>query len=236
MVPDAPERVTAALFEITRRQPPQPPAIPALKFSIAISRETGAGGNRLAALVGERLGWPVYDHELVEKIAADLHVRVGLLEAVDERHVSWLQERMEAFAAVPFVGENTYVRQLVETVLSLSLRGHAVIVGRGAPHIMSHGSTLTVRLVGQLDDRVKTVIQEQKLSHDAAVRLVRATDAQRLRFVRDHFQCDPTDPVLYDLVLNSSRFSIEQCADLVVDALAKRQRKTVASAPTPSAL
>ncbi len=229
MVPDSPERVTSALFEITRRQAPQPKPVPALKFSIAISREMGAGGKRLASLVGAKLGWRVFDHELLEEMAADLNVRVGLLESVDERHVSWLQERMEAFAAVPFISESTYVRQLIETLLSLGLRGQAVIVGRGAAHILSHGSTLTVRLVAQLEDRIENIIREKHLSHDATARLVRATDAQRTRFVRDHFQSDPTDPVLYDLVLNTSRFSIEECADLVVDALAKRQRKSAAA-------
>jgi cytidylate kinase len=217
------------LFEIAIHQAPQPKLAPALKFSIAISREMGAGGKQLASSVGARLGWPVYDHELLEEIAADLHVRVGLLESVDERHVSWLQERMEAFAAVPFVSESTYVRQLIETLLSLSLRGHAVIVGRGAPHILSHGSTLTVRVVAKLEDRVENIVRAKNLSHDAAARLVRATDAQRVRFVRDHFQSDPTNPVLYDLVLNTSRFDIEECSDLVVDALAKRQRKSAAA-------
>jgi cytidylate kinase len=227
MVPESPERVTTALFEVIRRQPPAAPPVPGMKFSIAISRETGAGGKRLARALGARLGWNVYDHELLEEIAADLQVRVGLLEAVDERHVNWLQERMEAFAAVPYVSESAYVRQLIETLLSISVRGNAVIVGRGAAHILSHGSTLAIRVVSKFDDRVENLVRELSLARDASARLIRATDAQRVRFVRDHFQCDPTDPVQYDLVVNTSRFNIEQSVELVVEALEKRQRSAV---------
>lgn len=225
MDPTSPERVAAALFEVTRHQAP-PPKLQILRFSLAISREMGAGGKELGRLVGSRLGWPVYDHELLEEMAADLNVRVGLLESIDERHVHWLQERMESFAAVPFVSESTYVRQLIETVLTLGLRGHVVIVGRGAPHILSHSSTLTVRVVGRFEDRVAKIGREHSLPHDAAARLVKATDAHRLRFVREHFQADPSDPVQYDLVLNTSRFTLDECADLVVDGLVKRERRS----------
>src|SRR5262245_36640969 len=54
------------------------PAAPQL-FSIAISREAGTRGPAVAAAVAERLGWKVYDHELLEQVARDLHVRVKLL-------------------------------------------------------------------------------------------------------------------------------------------------------------
>lgn len=225
MDPAYPERIATALVEVTSRAAP-PPQLQLLRFSLAVSREFGAGGKDLCKLIGARLGWPVYDHELLEEMATELNVRVNLLETVDERHVNWLQERMEAFAAVPFVSESTYVRQLIETVLTLGLRGHTVLVGRGAPHILSHSSTLTVRVVAALEDRIARVSRDQGLAYDAAARLVRATDAQRQRFVREHFQVDPTDPVLYDLVVNTSRFTLEECADLVVDGLLKRERRS----------
>ena len=41
-------------------------------FTIAISRQSGARGTTTARAVGERLGWAVYDRELVERIFAAL--------------------------------------------------------------------------------------------------------------------------------------------------------------------
>ena len=37
--------------------------------NIAVSRETGAGGGTISRMVGQKLGWKVYDHELLEAIA-----------------------------------------------------------------------------------------------------------------------------------------------------------------------
>ena len=93
-------------------------------FTITISREVGTGGTCLAREVGRRLGWHVYDHELLEEIAREMNVRASLLESVDERQQSWLTESVEAFLStpnksesVPYVTETAFVRHLVETVL-----------------------------------------------------------------------------------------------------------------------
>ena len=50
-------------------------------------------------------------------------------------------------------------------------------------------------------------------------RWVARTDQERNAFVHSHFHKDPTDPHEYDLVLNSSRLSVDECADCVVAAL-----------------
>ena len=52
---------------------------------LIISREKGAGGNAVAKLVGRRLGWQVFDNEIVDEIAQKAHVRRQLIESLDER-------------------------------------------------------------------------------------------------------------------------------------------------------
>src|SRR5262249_21182753 len=49
---------------------PELSAIPTARFqNICFSRETGAGAGQLAKLVGQRLGWKVYDDDFFEAIA-----------------------------------------------------------------------------------------------------------------------------------------------------------------------
>ena len=91
--------------------------------------------------------------------------------------------------------------------------------------ILPGGSTLRVRLVANLPDRAAVMSQELSISHEEAVRRVQASDRERERFVRDHFQKDPSDVQNYDLVLNSSYFRIDECADLIVEALHCLQRR-----------
>ena len=77
-----------------------------------------------------------------------MHLRTKLLESVDERRTSWLVEFAEAFSQLPLVSEVAYVRHLIQTILSLSVHGSCVIVGRGATHILPPATTLRVALVG----------------------------------------------------------------------------------------
>src|SRR5262249_41032411 len=67
------------------------------RFTIALSREAGTPAAEVAHALGERLGWPVYDHELPACIARELHLSVSAVEEIDERGQSWLLECLEAF-------------------------------------------------------------------------------------------------------------------------------------------
>lgn len=197
------------------------------RFSITISRETGTRGPAVARAVGKRLGWPVYDHELLEIIARELRVAVKLLENVDEHHVTWLQECVEAFAAVPAVREQKYVRHLVEAMLSLAARGQCVIVGRGSPFVLPPATTLRVRLSAPVANRVAVVCHERNLSPSEGSRYVEQTDRDRSQFIKLHFQRDSADMRHYDLFLNTSQFSIDECAQLIVDGLMQKSHAAV---------
>jgi cytidylate kinase len=194
------------------------PAAPAL-LTVALEREAGAPGTSVAHEVGRRLGWPVYDHELLELIAREMGLRVHLLESVDERSQGWLQESFQAFAEVPQVTENSYVRHLVETILSLGAHGGCIIVGRAAAQILPVASTLRVRLIGRREDRIAQAARRLNLSATDAARWVEDKERERVRFVKDHFYKDLADPEQYDLLLSVSRWSVAECADLIGHAV-----------------
>ena len=205
-------------------------------FTIAISRQSGAPGTTTARAVGERLGWAVYDRELVERIAQDMTLQASLLERVDEKKVGWLQEFMESFSSAPVVSDIAYVHRLAKTIASLVAHGDCVLVGRGVAHILPVETTLRVRLVAPVAWRVAAMSRKLGVSEEEAAVKVAAIDRQRVQFVREHFNKDTTDPSLYDLVLNTERFSVEQCADLIVEALHRLQAAVAGKAPEPAAL
>lgn len=187
-------------------------------WTIAISRDAGANGSRIAEAVAQKLGWVVYDHKFL-KLADEMGVTVPLLEAVDEKPRNWLQECLKAFACVEGISSSTYVQRLLTVLARLSAEGGCVILGRGGAQVLPKETTLRVRLVGPLDDRIANVQQKKGLSRQAAVDAVARVDAERSRFVRDHFHKDPADASGYDLVLNTSRFTPDECAEIVVTVL-----------------
>lgn len=204
-------------------------------FTIALSRESGARGTSTAREVGARLAWTVYDHELLERIAQEMKLRTCLLESVDEKKVSWLQECVEAFASVPSVSGRAYVRHLSETLLSLAAHGECVLVGRGAAQILPMETTLRVRLVAPVQWRIVAMSLKLGVAKEEVARQVEKIDRERVRFVKDRFHKDATDPRQYDLVLNSSRYSVEECADLIVEGLRRLQAHRLVRTPGPIA-
>jgi cytidylate kinase len=219
-------RVRAAPLEDT------PDLLSAPGVTIALSREYGANGAQVARMVGERLHWPVYDRELLLRIAEEMGLHASLVESVDERNKSWIGKCLEAFSP-PTVSGYTYARRLVEVVLSLGAHGACVIVGRGAPQILRAQTTLRVRLVAPLAARIAIIQERLAVSREEAARRVAMIDQERARFVHDVFRVDGAAPENYDLVLNSSRFTPEECVDLIVEALHRFEARTTTAATGP---
>ena len=192
---------------------------PSRALTVAISREAGTHGTDVSEEVGPRLNWQVYDHQLLEVVAKDMGVRAKLLESVDEKHMSWLLEMMERACAVPVVSEPAYVYHLARILLALSAHGECVILGRGAAQILHAPTTLRVRLIAPVQDRIAVVCREHGKSPDEAKRFVYTADREHISFVRNHFQKDPAEPHQYDLILNAARFSVAECAELIVQAV-----------------
>jgi cytidylate kinase len=205
------------------REPLDVEAVPPPPLTIALSREAGANGPAIAREVAKRLNWPVYDRELLERIAEDMGVRTSLLNSVDEKRANWLAECLQVFSSRPTVSQAAYVQHLVEVLLHLAAHGHCVIVGRGAAAVLPAATTLRVRLIGPRDERITAIQQRFGVTEAEAARWVDSADRDRVRFVREHFQKDPADPRHYDLVLNAMRLPVPGCAAVIVEALHRFQ-------------
>lgn len=194
-------------------------------FTIAFSREAGSGGISVAKEVGRRLNWPVYDQELLESLATDLKVDVSFLEDYDERRGSWLVDCIKAFSATAGPSEVTYFHRLVRMLQALGAQGECLIVGRGSSYVLPTETTLRVRIVAARDDRIAFIARERTLNKVDAARFVDTKDKERSKFIKDHFHKDPSDSQNYDLILNRSRFSVDETAELVIEALQRMQAR-----------
>jgi cytidylate kinase len=204
-------------------------------FSIALSRDVGTQATEVAQEVGRLLGWHVYDRDLLESIARDMGVQSKLLESVDERRQSWLTEALEGLMSVSFASESGFSNHLIKTVLALGAHGECVIVGRAAAFILPPETTLRVRLVGSVQERVAVWARMVGISEYKAAEQVRTLDRQRADFAQHHFKKNPTDPCNFDLVLNAPRLSVVQMAELIAEALprlaARQREKSMATPP-----
>lgn len=197
------------------KAPEKPP------FTITISREVGALGLKTASEIGKRLGWPVYDHEILNKITEELGKDIPRVERqrLDERHVGWFEEFLTNLSGGPPVTPTTYLKKLIGVVRGLGTIGKCVIVGRGANFILPRATTLRVRLVANLADRIPRIADIMAMSEADAAHHIERTDKGRGLFVKNNFGKDSGDPHEYDLVINTSYVGIEEAAEIIVDTL-----------------
>jgi cytidylate kinase len=195
-------------------------------LTIAVSREAGARGETIGRRAGKKLGWQVYNQEMLEYTAqegASRHI-IAHLPPVAAR---WAEERLEVLLREQNLSQHPKIADLARIVLALGAQGEVVLVGRGAGCILPAESMLHVRIVAPLSDRVAYMSQWLRLTEGEAEEQVQLRDKRRAEFIETHFHRQPGEVYQYDLILNSSLLGEEVCAELIADAarakLAMRQ-------------
>ncbi len=118
--------------------------------------------------------------------------------------------------------DEKYFEAVSKTIHDLAEVGNVVIVGRGGYIILRDmPGVLRVGAVASLEDRIQTIVERERVSHDAAARTVEERDKARVGFFKRFFDIDqPDSPELYDLVVNTSDVDLDYAVDLVVGASA----------------
>jgi cytidylate kinase len=153
---------------------------------VAISREAGAGGSRIAEMVGQTLGWEVLDKNLLDLVAERFELSRPMLELVDE------------------------------TASKAAHHGKVVLVGRGAQFLLPRRGGLAVRIIAPEPYRIDRIRRLHDTTASNARRLMLEIDRGRREFVERYFHRDINDPHLYDLVINVEHTDISAAVEQIV--------------------
>jgi cytidylate kinase len=189
---------------------------------LLISREKGAGGNTVARLVGKRLGWQVFNNEIVDEIAQKAHVRRQLIESLDERDQATIQDAIGQLLNPREIGTSGYLGYLKQVVLTLGHQGDVIIVGHAARFILPGQFGLSVRMVAPIEVRTRRIADKARLSLDAARVEVERTDHERVRLARRQFGHNVADPLSHDLTINTAEMNVEAATEVVITALQRK--------------
>jgi cytidylate kinase len=196
---------------------------------LMISRDKGTGGRQTAKLIAQKLGWQVFDRQIVDAIAARAQMRQQLVEFLDEKTRSGLEDFLR-HVLTREIGTTDYLLHLRQVLLPLGQQGEVVIVGRGAEYILPAQFGLRVRMVAPLDLRVERIARANGIAPDAAQALIAKVDQERKDFIRGQFQKDARDPLNYDLTINTGPLTVEQTAGIVLAGLKHKLGVVEASA------
>jgi cytidylate kinase len=182
---------------------------------ITISREPGSGGKLVAQLVAERLGLDLFHQEMIHEMASSAQASTRLLETLDEKGLSMVEDWMASLVNERHLWPNEYSRHLMNVVGTIGRHGKAVLVGRGANFILPPGQRFRVRVIAPQAMRIDNVARDFDIPAEEARRRVIRTESDRRAFIRKYFNADIANPLNYDMILNTATLSIEQAADAI---------------------
>ena len=190
---------------------------PVARFrNICISRETGAGAGTIGRVVGTRLDWKVFDHELLEAIASRMELSTDEVRAFDELAPSVVQDWILPLREEHYAPQEAYLDHLAKLIEAIGRAGDSIIIGRGAGFLLPREETFTVRIVAPLKARAIRLAERMGVSVRTARRAARDLDRRRAHFVRTMHRFDANDPHNYDLVLDSHSLGLPIAAEIIV--------------------
>ncbi len=194
---------------------------------ISVGREYGSGGHYVAHKIANDLGIAYYDRSILDELAKEHNVSPEFLEKYDETKGNpLLSRRVKGLS-------NSIDEILVEMQFDLLRKKAAsgesfVIVGRCAEELFRGEERLvSVFVVADMEDRVKNVAEQHKISPTEARAKIYRHDQGRKKYHNRYSSVKWGDSRGYDVCINSSRLGIEGTAKALEAYIAARleQRK-----------
>lgn len=206
--------------------------------AVAVAREYGSGGGEFAARLAQELEWQLFDHHIVAQIADALEESEADAARRDEHVCGFFTKILDNFSwSVPQTCtaerpmrlediEKNHHDILCRLVTAAVQIGNVVIVGRGTQALLANRpDVLRVRVVAPLEQRIATVSRREQLSLERAEHLVRTKDRERTQYLKRVERCDPDNPHLYDLVINTGMISLDDAVSITATALSSKAER-----------
>lgn len=198
---------------------------------ISVSRETGAGAQavceeliKILDLKSEKNEnqWTYFDRQLIEKVLEDHHLPEQVSEYMVEDKFRHLSSAVNVLLGL-HPSQWSLLHKTIETVLQLARMGKVIIVGRGGNIITTKlKNVFHVRLIAPLENRIKYIMDVQKMNKQDAEVYIKKEDVARRNYLKSNFSRDIENPELYHLVLNTGLLTHGESATVIADAVMKK--------------
>ena len=187
----------------------------------------GCGMEQIAARVAEELNLPLhgqaFSSEEIEQSAADRE-RQGVfgrfLDTLPPLATSTTGAAEAAITKAQAVGETA--RRVTDDVNGFAEEGGLILGRNGAYLLHERPGALHVKLVGQLDARIANAAKLTGITLERATKRQPIEDAFRRELSLEVFHFDPTSDDYYDLVIDATRFTLDQVVAILVAAARAR--------------
>ncbi|MCI9193383.1 AAA family ATPase [Acutalibacter muris] len=201
---------------------------------ITISRQFGSGGHEVGEKLARQLDVPFYDKALIAMAAKQSGLSEEVFANADEKATSSLLYSMVmgsySFGArVPGINEMPINDKLFiiqsDIIKKAAADGPCVIIGRCADYILrEHENCLNVFVHASKEERVRRSIAKKDCEERKASDFVTKKDKQRANYYNFYSNKRWDDLQNYDITIDTSRFTVDEAVDILMDAAKRLDR------------
>jgi len=201
---------------------------------ITIARQFGSGGHEVGERLARELNIPFYDKALIAMAAKQSGLSEEVFENADEKATSSLLYSMVMGSygfggRIPGLNEMPINDKLFiiqsDIIKKAAAQGPCVIIGRCADYILREfPHCLNVFIHADKAARVERIISKKLCEAKKAPDFITKKDKQRANYYNFYSNNRWDDLSNYDLTLDTSKFTVEQAVELILDAARKLER------------
>lgn len=197
---------------------------------ITIGRQYGSGGRRLAQMLSEHFNIPLYDKDLINRVSEETGIAGEFFKKVDEQPSdSFFSMFLNSFSygnscncEDSVLSGNSLFCMQSKVIKNIAAEGDCIFVGRCADYILrDRDDVLSIFVTADLEDRIKRVAEYEGISEQSAKDVIEKADKSRAAYYNFYTEKRWGRGSSYDICLNSSKISLEQCMDIITQILNK---------------
>jgi cytidylate kinase len=175
---------------------------------ITISRGSYSKGREIGEKVGQKLGYECLSREVMIRASEHFNVpEIKLARALHDAPSVW-----ERFT----YGKERYLAYVESTLLEAAQKDNLVYHGLAGQFILKDiGHVITVRILADLEDRIRLEMEQEKISRKQALKRLEKDDHERRGWSLALWGVDNGDPRLYDLVIHIGKVTVDDAVDLI---------------------
>ena len=177
--------------------------------------------------VAKEAGISYYDSNLLDKVTERYGDSAHMLNVYDEKWTGSLLFNISMAAGYSQGNEQSKVYQMgyevADTIKRLHRNDPCVFIGRCATDILKDTNNILRVFIYSSDEkkRIKRIVETENVSEAEARKMMDKRDRARRNYFRFWTQKDWADRDNYDLEMNTSMLSTEECARILLYAMNK---------------
>ncbi len=204
-----------------------------MKTIITIGRHYGSGGREVGKKLGELLGIPCYDEEIVDMVAEKANIHPDVVKKVDEKATDSFLYSLIASGGLRGVSDAMHYEMPIndkvfinqsKAIKELANKGACIFVGRCADYVLEEEKDLLrVFIYSDMDSKIKRISGIYNLTEKQAKDKIVKIEKTRKTYYNYYTDRSWGSMASYDLCINTGLTGTDGAAEIIKDFLVKKE-------------